>query len=216
MNFVYPLKIPQEKEPSFLTSLNIFKTDAIDDCKYVLDHIKNDLTKSIGSTIYVPIGTKLYYGSNNFEVDFTKNRIMFFGLDVVHALWHVVELQSYHMYRLGKVYECVVTKPIPVVILANIYYDVNRSSPNYNKGLLYPKIVHHGRDIENEFPCDISAELAINSGYFKHHFRLEHTYTIDTSVLAAFADRPLKKFNPVVSILEIEMKVYKQNINNAE
>jgi hypothetical protein len=74
---------------------------------------------------YIPIGTKLYHGSLDFELTFDDkcitskdpNRLTFFGLDIIISLWYLEEvnrLKFGYKYKYGVIYELVVIEDIPV------------------------------------------------------------------------------------------------------
>ena len=169
-----------------------------------ISYIKNKFNN------YIPIGKKLYHSSLNHELNFTnmknKDRITFFGLDVVISLWYILEMNTFRSKTCnGKLYEFVVVKNIPFNILHELTdnpkdYDIYKRT---GISCIHPQIAFHG-NTESKPPYDLCIELAMNMKYFKDYIKLKQTYIVDPTILDN--NKYKNDFNPIDSIIEIEMK----------
>lgn len=158
---------------------------------------------------YLPIGTKLYHGSLE-QLDFKalkRDRITFFGLDVVISLWYILELSGKYVTTIGKLYEFKVIKPIPLMLLEPLY-DHPKGDPYCRRtqiACIHPQLAFHG-SVDTSPPYDLSIELTMNMKYFKDHIQLTQTYIVDTSILYNNRRALFTEFNPVEAITGIEVQ----------
>jgi hypothetical protein len=155
---------------------------------------------------YLPIGTKLYHGSLE-QLDFRalkRDRITFFGLDVVISLWYILELSGKHVNTIGKLYEFNVITPIPIRLLEPLY-DNPKGDLGCRKekiACIHPQLAFHG-DVDTSPPYDLCIELAMNMKYFKDYVQLTQTYNVDTRILYTNRRALFTEFNPVEAITGI-------------
>ena len=93
----------------------------------------------------LPVGTILYHGSLDSNLDFYNYPKLFFGIDVVISLWYILELRIKQLIvdkskddkekikelmldNIGTLYEFVIIKPIPVHFLYDLYQCKYRSN----------------------------------------------------------------------------------------
>jgi hypothetical protein len=208
MNFVYPI-IPNNNLPTsnphdtlfkFLPFHWMFK-------KWVLPITQNiNYIKQKFADGYLPIGTKLYHGSLDTNLDFrslTKDRITFFGLDVVISIWYILEMTLYYSYlRIGKLYEFTVVKPIPIYLLSELFdHPMETKECSKQVACIHPQLAYHG-DTDDPPPYDLSIEVTMNMKYFKDYIQLNKTYLVNTKMLYDNRCKLFTEFNPVTAIIE--------------
>ena len=158
---------------------------------------------------YIPVGTKLYHGSLDNDLHFTKERITFFGLDVVISLWYILEMSTFTSNKCnGKLYEFVVLKNIPFYILQKL--TDNPKDYKTEISCIHPQLAFHGDTFSNP-PYDLCIELAMNMKY-KDYIKLKQTYIVDPTIL--YTNKYKNDFNPVDSIIEIEMRDFFTDIDS--
>lgn len=167
--------------------------------------------------VFIPVGTKLYHGSLDPSLDFKHlpgDHITFFGIDVVISLWYILELQfnlEPSEFTSGTLYEFIVTHPIPVEIVSNLYEHPTEKDSCMKEpiGCIHPQISFHG-DVSSEPPYDLSIEFTLNLnkhgdyGPFKNYIELQNVYNVDTNVLFKNKDKPFSEFNPIAAITSIK------------
>ena len=201
--FQYPLKtksIPTYNPHGLCCNLNDEWHALVQDN---ITYIKNKFTDCI------TVGTKLYHGSLQHDLNFNdlnnKDRITFFGLDVVISLWYILEINTFRNKMInGKLYEFDVVKDIPF----NLLCELTNNPKDYNIykksaiSCIHPQVAFHG-DTDSGPPYDLCIELAMNVEYFKDYIKLKQTYIVDPFVLNN--NKYKTDFNPVESIIEIEL-----------
>lgn len=200
--FQYPLKtksIPNYNPYGLWCNLNDEWQAPVKDN---ISYIKSKFTDCI------TVGTKLYHGSLQHNLNFNdlknKDRITFFGLDVVISLWYILEMNALCN---GKLYEFVVVKDIPFNLLCELT-DNPKDYNIYKKSAIsciHPQVAFHG-DTDSGPPYDLCVELAMNVEYFKDYIKLKQTYIVDPFVLNN--NKYKTDFNPVDSIIEIELQSF--------
>jgi hypothetical protein len=160
---------------------------------------------------YIPKGTRLYHGSLDFNLQFTDDRITFFGIDIIISLWYLLELRRDNKY--GVIYEFEVVEDIPVYVLENI------TNHPYNWGgkgakcrikefaCIHPQYAYHGTP--DNFG-ELSSEITINLSYdlFKHSIKeIIHPktnkpviYVVDLDKLEEYrtaGNFTIHQFNPI-------------------
>jgi len=216
MDFVYP-QIPNNELPRsnpYGISSTILPWKWINKkwdipIQHNIDYIKKTFS-DVDGRLYLPIGTRLYHGSINQDLDFRSlknDRITFFGLDIIIALWYILERQrSYIHFRKGKIYEFIVVEPIPLYLLFELYDNPKDNSHCSKEGIacIHPQIVFHG-DESTEPPYDLSIELTMNMKYFKDYIKLRHTHIVDPAILYDNRNKLFSEFDPTKSITDIEL-----------
>lgn len=161
---------------------------------------------------YIPIGTRLYHGSLE-QLDFKalkRDRITFFGLDVVISIWYILELAD-DEDTIGKLYEFTVIQPIPLRILYKLYNHPS-ANPYCRKdkiACIHPTLAFHGQVDTSYPPYDLSIEITMNMKYFKDYIQVIKTYDVDTRILYKNRRKLFSEFNPTQAIT----KVYPDNTN---
>ncbi len=218
-HFTYPLSMPLPlSNPHESYILNGFDYELPPEWKIPIQRVVSHLDTLVETNQrgkFIPVGTKLYHGSLNPKLDFKNllNHIMFFGMDVVISLWYMLELQSdSEPSELipGTLYEFVVTRPIPVEILPNLYQHPSETDSCLDEpiGCIHPQISFHG-DAVSDPPYDLSIEFTLNlnkdegHGPFKNYIALQKVYTVDTRILLENRDRPFSEFNPITAITHV-------------
>ena len=197
-NFVYPIPFPVPlSNPYDYPEVPVeWETPITNTLMHISELVENN---------HIPIDTKLYHGSLDHHLDFnrlTRDEITFFGIDVVISLWYIFEMQLHSHFKLGKLYECVVIKPIPVKIITDLFDNPkeNESCISEPIGCIHPQISFHG-DGNSGPPCDLSIELSMNMKYFKDYIKVVKTYVVDPSILYENIDKSFSEFNPIQSII---------------
>ena len=208
MDFVYPIKndVPLSDPYSFLTYLPF--TGINSQWKKPVEKVVHYISKKIiDSNNCIPVGTKLYHGSLDHNLSFSKDIITFFGIDVIISLWYILELKDNSWWsspKLGKLYEFVVTKPIPVILIKELTNNPKESRICYRENIacIHPQITFHNKDDISTPPKDLCIEVTFNMKYFKENISLKKTYLVDPSILSKNRYKSLQQFNPVKSIVE--------------
>jgi hypothetical protein len=207
--FEYPVKtkyhIPNYNPHSIYSEIlcSLFNDEWQKPVQDNISYIKNKFNN------HIPIGKKLYHCSLQHDLNFNdlknKDRITFFGLDIVISLWYILEMNTFRSKTCnGKLYEFVVVKNIPFHILHELTdnpkdYDIYKTT---GISCIHPQIAFHG-DTESKPPYDLCIELAMNMKYFKDYIEVKQTYIVDPTILDN--NKYKNGFNPVDSIIEIEM-----------
>ena len=209
MDFVYPI-IPNNKLPK--SNPHGSGLDFFLPWSWVHKQWDDPITRNINyiqeqfPDDYLPVGTKLYHGSLE-QLDFKamkKDRITFFGLDVVISLWYILELSGEEVDTIGKLYEFIVVEPIPLRLLEPFYShpkeDIQcRKDPI---ACIHPQLAYHG-DTDTSPPYDLCIEITMNMKYFKDYIQLTQTYEVDTMILYTNRRKLFTEFNPVQAITGI-------------
>jgi hypothetical protein len=172
--------------------------------------IKSDKDKTI-IEYYIPKGTRLYHGSLDFNLQFTDDRITFFGIDIIISLWYLLELRRYNKY--GVIYEFEVVEDIPVYLLEDItnhpfnWYGTGTKCRIKEFACIHPQYAYHGTP--DNFG-ELSSEITINLSYdlFKHAIKnIIHPktnkpiiYVVDLDKLEQYrtvGDFTIHQFNPI-------------------
>ena len=206
MEFVYPIKttIPKSNPYGVLSWFTGVK-DWDNSVGEVVTYISTHVVDSSGS---IPIGTKLYHGSLDHDLTFSKDRITFFGIDVVISLWYILELntKSWGGYKIGKLYEFVVSRPIPVTIINKLKDNPseNRICLQKTTACIHPQVSIHdaSSSVFDSSPKDLCIELTLNMNYYRDHLVLKKTYIVDPAVLDKNKNKPFEEFNPIESIVK--------------
>jgi hypothetical protein len=121
---------------------------------------------------YIPVGTKLYHSSFIYYQKFDQDRVTYFGIDIIIALWYLLEESEKSEYsdkNYGFIYEFDVIKDIPVYILENIkHHPYNMVGDGFicqNKEIacIHPQYAYHGDPLHvNEKDKEMSTELTMN------------------------------------------------------
>jgi hypothetical protein len=212
--FTYPLSIPLPLSNPHDPRLLELPPEWEMPLHHVDSYIDTLLDTHQGSR-FIPVGTKLYHGSLNPALDFNHllDHITFFGIDVVISLWYILELQSdsdRNELKPGTLYEFVVTRPIPVEIIPNLYDHPTETERCVDEpiGCIHPQISFHG-DVLSDPPYDLSIEFTLNlnkdagHGQFKEYMVLQKVYTVDTRILLEHRDKPFSVFNPIQAITSV-------------
>jgi hypothetical protein len=210
MDFVYPIEndVPLSDPYSLLTYVPFtgINTQWKKPVEKVVDYISKEI---IDSNNCIPVGTKLYHGSLDHNLTFSKDMITFFGIDVIISLWYILELSdmSWSSRKLGKLYEFVVTKPIPVILIKELTSNPKETGRCYREKIacIHPQITLHDKRASmftTPVPKDLSIEVTFNMKYFKENISLKKTYLVDPSILDRNRYSTFQKFNPVKSIIE--------------
>ena len=213
-HFIYPLSVPLPVSNPHDPRLSELPHEWEMPLQHVGSYIDTLLETHQGGR-FIPVGTKLYHGSLNPALDFKHllDHITFFGIDVVISLWYMLELQSEadpSELKPGTLYEFIVTRPIPVEILPNLYDHPTETERCLNEpiGCIHPQISFHG-DVLCDPPYDLSIELSLNlnkdagHGQFKECIALQKVYTVDTRILLEHRDKPFCEFNPISAITNV-------------
>ena len=209
MEFVYPI-IPNDDLPtssphnsmfSFLPFNWIF-SEWIPYLDRNINYIKTKFPNG-----YLPVGTKLYHGSLDLDLDFMnlkKNIITFFGLDVVISIWYILEMTSYNKHlHIGKIYEFNIIKSIPFNLLEELVNHPKENRICKENACIHPQLAYHGTT-EADPPYDLSIEVSMNMKYFKTYIQLTETYLVDTNILYHNRYKLFSEFNPVEAIIDKE------------
>lgn len=208
MDFVYPIKneVPLSDPYSFLTFIPFTGINSAwkEPVEKVVHYISKEI---IDSNNCIPVGTKLYHGSLDHNLSFSKDMITFFGIDVIISLWYILELKdkSWSSPKLGKLYEFVVTKPIPVILIKELTSNPKETKRCYREKIacIHPQISIHDKDsMFTSVPNDLCIEVTFNMKYFKDSISLKKTYLVDPSILSENRYKSLEQFNPIKSIVE--------------
>jgi hypothetical protein len=146
-----------------------------------IDALNHHIVKNVIVNDCLPVGTVLYHGSLDSNLDFYKYPKLFFGIDVVISLWYILELrikqlmldnskdnkeklkELHVMSKIGTLYEFVVIKPIPVHFLYDLYVNANKDA-TCKSGLtacIHPQIAFHGNPGDTTVPYDIGIEVSL-------------------------------------------------------
>ena len=148
-------------------------------------------------------GTKLYHGSLNDDIDFTKfkNKITFFGIDIIISLWYIYELQCWKTnLKNGTIYEFVVTNDINVVHLSNLYKHPKEQSICKKSACIHPQTAFHG-SVQASPPYDLSIEFTMNVFNNPDNIKLIRKHTVNANLLRENVRKLSKEFNPVSAII---------------
>ena len=207
--FVYPI-IPNNQLPT--SNPHSSGMDSLLPWSWIHKKWDNPITRNINYIHeqfhdgYLPVGTRLYHGSLE-ELDFKamkRDRITFFGLDVVISLWYILELSGDDVDTIGKLYEFSVVEPIPLMLLEE-FYSHPKSDIQCRKdpiACIHPQLAYHG-DVDTYPPYDLCIEITMNMKYFKDCIQLTQTYEVDTSILYKNRRKLFTEFNPVQAITGI-------------
>ena len=157
---------------------NIVKPSGMTTGKDQLDYIKEKgfiqqyekpypVIKGHTLEYYIPEGTKLYHSSFTYYQNFDKDRITYFGIDIIIALWYLFEESpKYNDDNFGYIYEFIVKKNIPVYILENIkdhpynYSGVGKICQNKKIACIHPQYAYHGDSMRVNYK-EMSTELTM-------------------------------------------------------
>lgn len=175
--------------------------------------------KSPDGNLVMPAGTRLYHGSTQHPFlggNPRPDKITFFGLDAVIALWYILEeaLMSNEPCRRsarvnGFLYEFVLTKDIEITHLIPqlVINPTDRWTPCLRRKdavCLHPQISFHGvslpsrrRDIVPIF--DLCSELTLRYSRYKDSMRLVRTHHVDPVILFNNSKNP--RFDPMSAIV---------------
>jgi hypothetical protein len=122
----------------------------------------------------IPIGTKLYHGTCNANLDIQrlKDKITFLGLEPIISIWYTAE-EARRRDTFGYVYEFEVVRPIPIDYIIPDLETNPKGVKMCVKGAVcvHPQITFH--DASESGPKDLSVEVTlmlkkmINEGYLK-------------------------------------------------
>jgi hypothetical protein len=185
---------------------------------------------------YLPKNTKLYHGSilypflNN---DPNPHHITFFGLDIVIALWYILEeiynkndyCKNSDVKINGYIYEFELVKELPIthIIKKLIINPKDKKVPckkNKTAVCLHPQIAFHGSSMDTRYRkvvpiFDLCNEITFRYTEYKDYLKLKHVYFVDPYILHKNASK--KNFNPVDSIVKTKPypdKISCQQYNN--
>jgi hypothetical protein len=201
--------------------------------KTMLNHY-NIILKKKGDQYYLPKNTILYHGSTNypfFDKTFLSNKITFFGLDIVIALWYILEeiynkndhcVNNQNVKINGYLYEFQLTKDLPIthIIKKLIINPKDRTEPCkkiMNAVCLHPQISFHGTSFTNHYRdivpmFDLCNEITLRYTVYKDYMHLKNVYFVDPFILHKNATKI--HFDPVKSI--VSNKKYKDIIGCQE
>lgn len=185
----------------------------------MLRHYDRTLKKSPDGNFVMPAGTRLFHGSTEHPFLGDKPRpdkITFFGLDAVIALWYILEdaLMSNEPCRMnarinGFLYEFVLTRDIEITHLIPqvVINPTDRQTPCARRKdavCLHPQISFHGvsfasrrRDIVPIF--DLCSEVTLRYSRYKDSIKLLRTHHVDPVILFNNSQNP--HFDPMSSIV---------------
>jgi hypothetical protein len=198
-SFVYP--IPHEKplpktDPNNIVSWALHKVSDpwYEYTQRVNRHIRTLLDKDSN----IPIGTKLYHSTNWQESILTNPNMMFFGIDVVISLWYLAELNKPN--EKGILYEFVVTKPIPTILLDGLLDNSKGSFSCWaDKACIHPQVAYHSRKFAP--PYDLCIEVTFYLKYVKDSIQLRNTYSVNTQLLLDNQEKSFEQWNPTLAIM---------------
>ena len=130
---------------------------------------------------YIPEGTKLYHGSFTYYQKFDEDRITFFGIDIIIALWYLFEQSEkealgFYDENYGYIYEFDVIKDIPV----HIYNEINPNPKNNpicmekEIACIHPQYAYRGNSATTN-KKEMSTELTMNLQHYKIGEYIERT-----------------------------------------
>jgi|694.fasta_scaffold132688_1 hypothetical protein len=142
----------------------------------------------------IPIGTKLYHGTRNANLDIQrlKDKITFLGLEPMISIWYTAE--EYGRGKFGYVYEFEVVRPIPIDYIIPDLATNPKDVKLCVKGAVcvHPQITFH--NVDESGPKDLSVEVTlmlkkmINNGYL----RLIQRFRTSIQNLKEMVDYPLQ------------------------
>ena len=130
---------------------------------------------------YIPRGTKLYHSSFTYYQKFDEDRITFFGIDIIIALWYLFEQSEkealgFYDENYGYIYEFDVIKDIPV----HIYNEINPNPKNNpicmekEIACIHPQYAYRGNSATTN-KKEMSTELTMNLQHYKIGEYIERT-----------------------------------------
>lgn len=181
---------------------------------------------------YLPKGTKLYHGSTIYPFlgnSPSTNQITFFGLDVIIALWYILEeiyikndncIHTNKSVQMnGYLYEFVIIQDLPITHIIDKLVinpkDKNIScKKNPNDVCLHPQIAFHGISYQNYYRnvvplFDLCNEITFRFNKYTNHLQLKNVFLVDPLILHKNANK--KGFDPTKSI--VSQKKYKEQIS---
>ena len=198
MEFTYPLQpppLPKRLNPYIVYENKPIWQTHYDDIYHQFDYNIEHIQKNILQNHTLPIGTKIYHTNH---LSLHENSYFSFGIDVVLALWMILDNPFLQDGKLSTLYECKVIKPIPARIVHKLYHSSDEVS-------IYPKIVRHG---PNESPYDIGIEIRLYAPLYKDYIHVHQTYHLDHRILQRNAHKTLQEFNPIRAIVLVEMREF--------
>jgi hypothetical protein len=221
-DFVYPLQLTlpttfpysTERWEGFLPEFNFFKKDWDEWIPY-RDLVVEKIHTTLDRNECLPLGTKLYHGSIRSDLDFKKDTVTFFSLDVVMALWRTLEYQAYldGPRYFGVLYEFEVVKPLPVFAVLSNMFDAIEDSPKCKDDhvCIHPQVTFH--DFVKEPPYDMGIEVSMNLKYYRDYIKLQKQYLVDTNLLLKHAESgdSFDEFNPSSAIFKKKPNYLVQN-----
>jgi hypothetical protein len=217
MEFTYPVvfNLPRTN-PQLGKQFYNFSSDNLEEWRgprnTALAHIREHIIRQDSVKTYLPAGTKLYHGSLDQHLTLSKDRITFFGLDVVISLWYILEMnqgrRKIKRQLQGTLYEFVTTRDIPVKVLTTITDEAAKTPECKMIGCIHPQVAYH--DIttlvsDPEPPFDLSIEVTLPMKHYRDALRLVRTYGVDIQKLIDNSHKTFREFNPTDAINEIEM-----------
>jgi len=161
-------------------------------------HIREKVLDSEGN---LPAGTILYHGSLDPNLQFTKNRHTFFGIDAFISIWYALELRNGLCFpkrrKIGYLYEFELTKPLNQIVVLQALSD----HPGYGgktKDLptIHPQAIYHGNFDAHE----LGIEVTINVKQNPECLRLLKRYIIDLDLLNANCTKTRYEFDPTTAL----------------
>jgi hypothetical protein len=201
--FVYPIahdKPLPNTDPNDIVSWALHKVSDpwYEYTQRVDEHIKQNI---LDKDSHIPIGTKLYHCTYWQDSIMTNPNLMFFGIDVVISLWYLAEQYNPNKPdQKGILYEFVVTKPIPTILLEGLLDNSKESfSCWWDKACIHPQITYHSRKFAP--PYDLGIEVTFYLKYYKDSIQLRKTYSVDTQMLLDNQEKTFKEWNPTLAIV---------------
>jgi len=183
----------------------------------VENKIKNFVTQNVISKDgYLRDGLKLYHSTLNPELDFEefqKDKMTFFGLDIVISMWYIMEMaegkKKYEeiverkkpgqLPEYGYLYEFELKKPLKVdKYLQAIYNHPGEDEDCYIKlgTCVHPQITFHGKSRQEQGPFDISIEITLGHTSLSYLGLLKR-YKVSVDYLNLFRSYPLSALDIV-------------------
>jgi hypothetical protein len=191
-DFVYPLMHRKNKYAS-----------PYDVSVYIDDElvIKDD-------NMYLPVGTKLYHGSLDDELEnkifnhSIRHKYTFFGIDVIISLWYIAEMNTKGINEkdIGYLYEFELTSQLPI---KEIIFEGDKISDCIPGSKWCDELPYIHPQYANESETkEVCIELTLPVIKYKNHLKFNKKYLVDAKKLTfEYHEGNIDIFDPTTTII---------------
>jgi len=162
-------------------------------------HIAENVLDPYGN---LPSGTILYHGSLDPDLQFTKSRHTFFGIDAFISIWYTLELRDHLWFpkrqKVGYLYEFELIKPLKeMIFLKKLCEHPGFGHWRSDPPKIHPQVVYHGVPSD---PGELGIEVTLNIIEHPDSLRLRRRYTVDLEKLGANRKKTRYEFDPTSAV----------------